>query len=173
MRFHHVALFVANVIGISVRIRHAQQITRRRADADGKNPQSFLRRMLCRFQRAVVVVLAVGEQHERLVMILFFERLERLVNRRRQRRAALWNRVHIQRLHALLERRVVNRQRTFQKRIARERHQAHAVSAGTLHQFQRGQLRPRQPVRRNVRCEHGFRRVHGDDDVQSALLHFL
>ena len=43
------------------------------------------------------------------------------------RRAALRNGIHVQRLHALLKRRVVNRQRAFQKRVARERHQAQPV----------------------------------------------
>ena len=46
------------------------------------------------------------------------------------RRAAFRNRIHVQRLHALLEGRVVNRQRTFQKRLAREGDQAQAVRSG-------------------------------------------
>ena len=121
----------------------------------------------------VVVVLAVGQQHEHLVMAVFLERGQRGVDGRGNGRAALRNRIHVQRLHALLERRVVNRQRTFQKRVAGERHQPHPVRAGLLHQFQRGELGARQPVRRDVRRQHAFRGVHRHHDVQSALLDFL
>jgi hypothetical protein len=121
----------------------------------------------------VVVVLAVGEQHEHLVMVVFLERGQRGVDGRGDGRAALRNRIHVQRLHALLKRRVVNRQRTFQKRVAGERDQPHPVRAGLLHQFQRGELGARQPVRRDVGRQHALGSVHRHDDVQSALLDFL
>ena len=81
--------------------------------------------------------------------------------------------VHVQRLHALLKRRVVNRQRTFQKRVAGERDQPHPVRPGLLHQFQRGEFGARQPVRRDVGCQHALGSVHRHHDVQSALLDLL
>ena len=106
--------------------------------------------VLRRFQRAGVVVLAVGEQHQHLVMVAFLERGQRGVDGRGEGRAALRNRIHVQRLHALLKRRVVNRQRTFQKRVAGERDQAQPVRAGLLHQFQCGESGAREAVRRDV-----------------------
>jgi len=63
VRLHDIALLVADVIRIAVRLRHPQQIARGRADADGENSQPGFRRVLARFQRASVVVLAVREQH--------------------------------------------------------------------------------------------------------------
>ena len=156
LRFHHLSFFIADVIRVPIRIRHRHQRSLRRADADGENFQALLRRVFRRFERTFVVVLAVGEQHERLVMIFFLERRQRRVDGRRERRAALRNGIHVERLHALLKRRVVNRQRTFQKRVARERDQAEPIRAGALHQFQRGELRALEPVRRDVRREHGF-----------------
>jgi hypothetical protein len=86
------------------------------------------------------------------------------------RRAALRNGIHVQRLHALLKRRVVDGQRAFQECIAGKRHQAEPVGLRGLHQFQRGELGAGQPVRGDVRRQHGFGSVHGHDDVQAALL---
>ena len=120
-----------------------------------------------------VVVLTVGQQHERLVMAFFLERRQRGVDGLGDGRAAFGDGIHVQRLHALLERRVVNRQRTFQKRITRERDESHAIRARALHQFQRGEFRTFETVRRDVGCEHGLRRVNRDDDVQTVLLHFF
>ena len=43
----------------------------------------LLRRVLRRFERAFVVVLAVSEQHERLVIAFFLERRQRRIDGRR------------------------------------------------------------------------------------------
>ncbi len=173
MRLHNIALLVADIIRIAVRVRHPQQIAPGRADADGENFQPGFRRVLRRFECAGVVVLAVGEQHEHLVMIAFLEGGQCGVDGGGDGRAALRNRVHVQCLHALLKRRVVNRQRTFQKCVPGERDQPHSVRPGLLHQFQSGESGTREAVRRDVGRQHALGSVHRHNDVQSVLLDLL
>ena len=125
------------------------------------------------FQRAGVVVLAVGEQHQHLVVVAFLEGGQGRLDGLGERRAALGDRVHVERLDALPEGRVVDRQRALQEGAAGEGHQAEPVGLGPLHQIQRGQFGARQPVGRDVLRQHALGGVDGHDDVQSALLDFL
>ena len=122
---------------------------------------------------ATVVFLTVGEQHQHPVMIVLLECREGSGDRPGNGCAALRNRIHVQRLYTLLKRGVVNRQRTFQKSVARERNQTQAVGRGLLHQFQRGELGAFQPVWRDVRRQHAFGSVNRHHDVPAALLDLL
>jgi len=54
VRLHHVARLVADVIRIAVRIRHVDQIARRRTDADGEKSQSILGRVFLPLRAAPV-----------------------------------------------------------------------------------------------------------------------
>ena len=139
----------------------------------GEDAQAFLGGFLGGLQRAGVVVLAVGEQHEHLVVVAFLEGGQGSLDRFGDGRAALRDDVHVQRLDALAEGRVVNGQRALQEGAAGEGDQAEAVGLGALHQVQRGQLGARQAVGRDVLRQHALRGVNGDDDVQPALLDFL
>ena len=173
MRLHHVAIFVAHVVGLSFRVFDAQEFAFHRADADGEDHHPGL---LCRFrrrQRVLVVIFAVGEQHDHLVIVAFLKRLGRRLNRLANRRAAFGDDVHIQRVQTLAERGVINRQRALQKRAPGKRHQAEPVGLRLLHQIQRGQFRARQAVRRDVLGEHGLGCVNCHHDVQTALGNLL
>ena len=119
------------------------------------------------------MILPIGEQDQHLVVVAFFEGGEGRLNRFSYGRAALGNDIHIERLDALAEGRVVDGQRALEERAARERYQPQPVGPRALHQFERGQLRPRQTVGGNVLRQHALRSVDGDDDVQPALLHLL
>ena len=59
------------------------------------------------------MVFPVGQQHQHLVIVLFLERRQRRVDRLGHGRAALGNRVHIQRFDALPKSRVIHRQRAL------------------------------------------------------------
>jgi len=169
----HLALFVADVIAAAIRMGDRHQGSLRGTDADGENFQPLARGVLRRFERALVIILAVRQQDHGFIVIVFLESGQGGVDGGGESRAALRNGIHVQRLDALQEGRVINRQRAFQKGVAGEGHQPEAIRPRPLHQLQRGQLRPGEPVGRNIRREHGFGSVHGHDDVQSPLLDLL
>ena len=161
---------------VAVRILRAQDFAIRRADADGENAQARLlalaRRRYGRVR--VVVVLAVGEEHENLVVLsLLLKRGARGLNRLGQRGAALGNHVYVEEIHALPERFLIERKRALQKRAAGERDQPEAVALRETHQIDRRELRARQAVRLHVIGQHAFRGVDGHHDVETALFGFL
>ena len=95
------------------------------------------------------------------------------LNRLGKRSAALGNDVHIERLDALPEGRVVNGQRALQESAAGKGHQAEAIRAGPLHEVEGGKFGACQAVGCNVLRQHALRGVYGNHDVQTALLDFL
>ena len=173
MRLHDVSLLVADVITVALGVLDAQQLALSRADADGVDAQAVLGRFLGRRHGAGVVVLAVGEQDEDLVVVAFFVGGERGLNGFGNSRPALGDGVHVESLDALAEGRVVNGKRALQERAARKGDEPEAVRLRALHQVQRGQLGPRQAVGRDVLRQHAFRGVYGNHDVQPTLLDFL
>jgi hypothetical protein len=85
----------------------------------------------------------------------------------------LGNDVHVQRLDALAERVIINRQRALQKRAAGERHQPEPIRLRLLHQIKRGEFGAGKAVRCDVLGQHGLRGVNGYDDIQALLFRFL
>jgi hypothetical protein len=62
-RLHRIAIGVAQIISPTFCILDAQDFTFRCADADGENLHAFHRGGLRGFERFLVVVFAIGEQH--------------------------------------------------------------------------------------------------------------
>ena len=123
---------------------------------------------------AGLVVLAVGHQHEHLVVVLLlFKRPQRLADRLADGGAALRDDVGGEGVDVLHEGVAVDRQRALQKRGAGEGDQAKAVALGQAHQVEHGQLGPLEPVRGLVGGQHTARGVHGNEDVEAAGLGFL
>ncbi len=173
MRLDDIALFVADVIASPLRVLDAENLAVAGANAHREDAQAFLRRLLRRLQRTGIVVLTVREEDQHLVVVALLVGGERSLNRIHQGRAALGNNVHIERLDALAEGRVVYGQRALQEGAAGEGDQAQAVGFGALHQIERGELGPGEAVRRDVRRQHAFRGVNRHNDVQPPLLDLL
>src|SRR5438876_859841 len=79
-----------------------------RADADGKDLQTGLGRLLRLFHGARIVVLAIAEEHEHFVIFAFLKSRHCGLNRFGQGRAALRYNIDVQRFDALTEGHVVN-----------------------------------------------------------------
>ncbi len=162
MRFHHVAVRIADVIGIPIRVRDAQQRTLRRPDADGENLQTGLRRVLRGGERGgfVVVVLAVGEQHQHLVTVAFLERLQRRVRwlRRAPCRPPEWcsRPAPARSVRTPCCQSSAGIPETRRRRTPRDR----AGRLRLLHQFQRAKLGALEPVGRDVLGQHAFGSVN-------------
>ena len=144
------------------------------ADADGEDAKTFLRRFLGGFECAFVVVLAVAEQDENLMVFgIILESGERGFDGSGDVGAALGQRSYVERVQALLESAVVHGQRADEKRHAGETDEAEAVGAGQLHQVLGGELGASKAVGRDVFGQHALGGVNGYNDVQPALLGFL
>ncbi len=84
--------------------------------------------------------------------------------------AAHRNRAHIQRLHTLPKRGVVDGQWTLQEPAAGERHQPHPVCPRLCRQIQCRQLGAGQPVRCDILCQHALGGIDRHDNIQPAEL---
>ena len=176
MRFDHVAVFILDEGVIALIVLHAQQLARRRADADGEDVHARFGRLFGRRQRfgVGVMVFAVGEEHEHFMIVLaLFKRRQRSSDGGGKGCAALWNDADIEGLDALAKSLVVEGEGRLQKGGAGKSHQAKPVVPGLLHQVEGGQFRLFQAIRRNVLGQHAARGVHGDDDVQPFLFCLL
>ena len=123
---------------------------------------------------AGLVVFTVGHQYKHLVVVLLlFERPQRLVDRLADGGAALRDDVGGERVDALHEGVAVDRQWALQERRAGEGDQAKPVALGQAHQVEHGQLGPLEPVRALVGGQHTARSVHGDENVEAAHLGLL
>ena len=173
VRFNDVAFFVAQVIDSSLGILDSQNFAFHRADADGENSQAGLSRLFRRFQCARIMIFAVGEQNQDLVVIAFLESGQRGLDCFCQSGPSLGNDIHIQRLDALTEGSVIDGEGTLQKGAACECHQAQPVGFCLLHQVERGQLRACQPIGRDVLGQHALGSINGHDNIQPALFDFF
>ena len=172
-RLHGVAGVVFQIIRPPFGVADRKQFSVSRSDADGEDFQARVRRFARCFDGIGILVFAVRHQHEHLVPVAFLECRCCGFNRLGDGRAALRECIHIQHLHALPERRIVNRHGALQKRTTRERHQAEPVRLGGLHEINRRKFGARQPVGCDVLGEHGLRRVNRHDDVQSLDARFF
>ena len=66
---------------------------------------------------------------------------------------------------------VGDRQRSLQKRAARERHQPQPVAAELADEVLHGKPRAGEAVGRDIRGEHTLGHVHDDDEIQPAAMH--
>ena len=156
-----------------VAVAHRDQLAVHRADPDGINGRSFLRRFLRRFQGLAFQVLAVGDQDkEALVVPFLVEKPSGLVDRARQIRALPRDQVGVQRVQGLPEGIVIQGQRAERERRPGERHQAHPVAFQVLEEIDDPQPGPFQPVRNQILRQHAARGVDREQDVDPAPLHF-
>jgi hypothetical protein len=120
------------------------------------------------------VVLAVGDEHDRLVLTLpSLQSRQALVDRGRQRRAATRDQVDVDRIEALREDAEVQGERTLHERGPRECDESDAVAAQLVQEVPQGELRAGEPVRLDVHGQHAARRVECDDEVDAFPTHLL
>ena len=100
------------------------------------------------------MVLAVGEQHQGLVVLSLLERRLRGFNRLGQRRPAHRDDADHERIDALAKGVVIEREGTLQKRRAGEWNQREPVAFGQLHQIEGGQFGAREAIGPHVLGQH-------------------
>src|SRR6185369_9417488 len=110
-----VALFVPDVIATAFSISDAKDLSFGGADADREDSQPVGRCFPGRIERARVMIFAVGEQNQHLKVLAFFKGGEGGLNRFGNSGAPFGNHVDVERLDALAERRIINRERALKK----------------------------------------------------------
>ena len=150
------------------------QLAFRGADADREDAHAPFLGPPHRGVEIALVALAVGDQHDGLMIRLAaLERVQALVDGGGQRRPAARDDAHLDGVERFQERARVERQRALEKSRAGERHQGQTVAARFRHQVTHRQLGARQPVRLHVGGEHAARGVERDDQVDPLAPHLL
>ena len=108
-----------------------------------------------------------------MVSLPALERLQARVHRRAEVRAAARDDADLDRVQALAEGALVERQRALHERAAGERDESGAVALELRQQVLDGELCPPEAVRLHVRREHAPRRVERDDQVDALAVHLL
>ena len=169
LRLHVLALIVAQELRPAAGRRNRNQRAIRRAEADRENVKAILVRPRGD-HRIRLQLLAVGKNDQRAVLALAFsECLVRRLDRIREIRPAARDDVRVEFLQRVAHRAEVRRERRLQERRSGKRDQAHAVALDLIQQILGGELCAREPVRQEIRREHGFRGVDREDDVAPAL----
>ena len=173
---HEARLDGLALVGLHARsggVRH-RALHRVVAEADREHGHGPLLRELRRLKRAAAQVAAVGDQDDRVVLVLRgVERVERRADRAPEVRLAARRGIGRRALDRAAEEGVVRGERTQQHARAAEGDERAAVALKRLHEVRKVRLRALQPVRADVLREHRARHVERDHDVAGADLHLL
>ncbi len=138
------------------------------ADAYGVDDEPILRSCFGGDERVAREILAVGEEHEHLLVLVVQERFSRRFDRARDVRPAERDHARVERVEGLLEDGVVERERRLEKRAPGERDEADAILGKLSDEIANGELRALEPIGLHVGREHALRRIHGEEDVHAA-----
>ena len=137
------------------------------AQADGKNRDVALGGDGRRLERIRLLVVAVGDQQDRLIALgPGVKHFERLANRVADRRATPRCTRRIKLIERSAECVVIDRERALHHRLPRKRDQAHAFPFEPVDQGRHVGLGPAEPAGRNVFGEHRPRDV--DQHIEIA-----
>ena len=169
-RLDHLALAILEEAPVLAR----DELALRCADADGEDVHAALLGARDRSVEIALVALAVGDQHDRLVVALAsLEGLEAGIDRRCQRGASARDDADLDGVETLQERAPIEGERALEERRARESHQAETVAAGLGDEIADRELGAGEAVGLHVGREHAARGVERDHQVDSLALHLL
>src|SRR5579862_385697 len=166
-------VFIPHEVRAPVLRRRGDDGARRRADADGEDAE--LARGLSRgVEDAAVQFLAVGEEDEAIALAFALaERLRRELDGLGDVRPSQRDGVHVQLVYGIENSSVVDGERRFEERAAREGDKPGAVAGQEPDKVFGGELGAHQPARLDVAGQHAFGSVDGDEDVPPARRDFF